>query len=801
MARIRAPKTLNLTEIRKGFQSISNEFGPTSKPVFTGLTLLGLTATRLTQTDSDKKLSYVSNLASWIAGTTNRVTVTDDTDGTVTLNLPQDIHTGASPEFVNQTLTGYSSIAKGILAVGTETGFTIPSGAGIRLMWIPAKAAFRTGFVTTDQWDTANIGNTSFATGYDPIASGVGSVAIGYSPIASNTGSVAMGTSTISSGVGSFAAGGSTVASGDSSTAFGSGSTASGDDSTVSGVGSVASGRGSFALGFYTVASGCSSFAFGYNANVQSFEFIAGDGTPDNGYGQIAIGYASLNHTLKAENTGSIAMGQDVNALTNPNILVFGRHFSTDVQDSFNVGFGQLDYQFTATAANFYDSVLTAPNFISNVAIGTSPYACTSTTLNTNLNADLLDGQHASEFQASGSYQPLDADLSAIATLNFASISFLKKTAADTWALDTNTYYKSGDSPSFAAITGTSFIIGANTLNGTEFGYLDGQNQALKTTDDVTFDIGTFTEVNIGQVGSNAATKLAVGLSATSTFATPAYIEMITTPAFPAVSAMSGGIHSEISHLMTAIPSVSAAGYFYNTSSGDVNSASGKSIVGLYGGAITALTNTASTGSAKIVNIYGLYFSCYNAANWQPTATASTANKIITTEGLFVTSYLGYSGYTISGTKAQAINYGANISGIMAGTYGATSLVPAAGLNYGAYITTTDSLTNALANITSYGLYISACASSTKSGGGIITSYGIYETGGTGSTNILGNNTRIGGLTAPTVACDVTGAILASTTVESTTGFKCGGTAACADNTYALPTSITTKGGIITAIS
>lgn len=36
--------------------------------------------------------------------------------------------------------------------------------------------------------------------------------------------------------------------------------------------------------------------------------------------------------------------------------------------------------------------------FISNVATGTQPYACTSTTLNTNLNADLLDGYHEASF-------------------------------------------------------------------------------------------------------------------------------------------------------------------------------------------------------------------------------------------------------------------------------------------------------------------------------------------------------------------------------------------------------------------
>jgi hypothetical protein len=57
--------------------------------------------------------------------------------------------------------------------------------------------------------------------------------------------------------------------------------------------------------------------------------------------------------------------------------------------------------------------------------------------------SDLLDGHDTSYFQIAGSYQPLDADLSAIAALGFTSTSFLKKTAADTWALDTNTYLTS----------------------------------------------------------------------------------------------------------------------------------------------------------------------------------------------------------------------------------------------------------------------------------------------------------------------------------------------------------------------
>ena len=39
-------------------------------------------------------------------------------------------------------------------------------------------------------------------------------------------------------------------------------------------------------------------------------------------------------------------------------------------------------------------------NFITDVSVGTQPYACTSTTLNNNLNADLLDGQEGSYYAA-----------------------------------------------------------------------------------------------------------------------------------------------------------------------------------------------------------------------------------------------------------------------------------------------------------------------------------------------------------------------------------------------------------------
>lgn len=66
---------------------------------FDSLKLDDLTASRIVYTDANKKLMSISNLASWIAGTSNRITITDDGDGTITLTAPQDLHTDADVTF------------------------------------------------------------------------------------------------------------------------------------------------------------------------------------------------------------------------------------------------------------------------------------------------------------------------------------------------------------------------------------------------------------------------------------------------------------------------------------------------------------------------------------------------------------------------------------------------------------------------------------------------------------------------------------------------------------------------------
>jgi len=52
-----------------------------------------------------------------------------------------------------------------------------------------------------------------------------------------------------------------------------------------------------------------------------------------------------------------------------------------------------------ASGAAVFASTVTATSFVSTVATGTQPYACTSTTVNEHLNADLLDGFHAADFR------------------------------------------------------------------------------------------------------------------------------------------------------------------------------------------------------------------------------------------------------------------------------------------------------------------------------------------------------------------------------------------------------------------
>jgi len=153
-------------------------------------------------------------------------------------------------------------------------------GGGARMMWYPAKAAFRVGEVGSDQWDDANIGLRSVAFGSSPVASGRSSTAMGLSTDAIGNGSTAMGSSTEASGSSSTAMGDNAEASGISSTAMGNNTIASGDESTAMGLGSTASGDQSTAMGDNATASGGESTAMGFNTEASGdFSTAMGNST------------------------------------------------------------------------------------------------------------------------------------------------------------------------------------------------------------------------------------------------------------------------------------------------------------------------------------------------------------------------------------------------------------------------------------------------------------------------------------------------------------------------------------------
>src|SRR5437762_2155863 len=103
----------------------------------------------------------------------------------------------------------------GWAATGTFGSGVIPvTGAGVRLMWYPRKAALRAGGVSGTQWDDASVGNYSVALGSGTMATASRSTALGQNTTASATNATALGLGTTASGPASTALGEKTTASG-----------------------------------------------------------------------------------------------------------------------------------------------------------------------------------------------------------------------------------------------------------------------------------------------------------------------------------------------------------------------------------------------------------------------------------------------------------------------------------------------------------------------------------------------------------------------------------------------------------
>ena len=236
--------------------------------------------------------------------------------GTALLRVEEDGDVGIGTTSPDAKL----DVENGAILAQGSTGSTPVSGAGTRMMWVPAKAALRAGEAFTNEWDNANIGQASAVLGGNNnkasgsnafIGGGVNNTASGtHSGVVGGNGNNASGSfwafvggglDNIASGIAAFAGGGEgndaigessfvgggtfhaatgqraaviggtdNVASGDNSLVVGgNGSTASGDNAFVAGSSSsTASGRGAFASGVGLIAESYSEAVFGtYNVD------------------------------------------------------------------------------------------------------------------------------------------------------------------------------------------------------------------------------------------------------------------------------------------------------------------------------------------------------------------------------------------------------------------------------------------------------------------------------------------------------------------------------------------------------
>jgi hypothetical protein len=156
----------------------------------------------------------------------------------------------------------------GLIAEGTfGSGALPPGGAGTRMVWYPKKAAFRSGTVTSTQWDDVNIGNYSFASGYNTKASGDYSTVFGSTSVASGKYSFAACENATASGISSVAMGTAAIASGPYAVAIGRASQATDSFAVAIGYHNVSTAKAALSFGYQTTASGNYSLAFGYRTS------------------------------------------------------------------------------------------------------------------------------------------------------------------------------------------------------------------------------------------------------------------------------------------------------------------------------------------------------------------------------------------------------------------------------------------------------------------------------------------------------------------------------------------------------
>lgn len=210
----------------------------------------------------------------------------------------------------------------GILADGAaDTSSALPvSGAGTRLMWYPAKGAFRAGYVSAAQWDDANIGTNSLAMGYNNTAASQGASVWGGQNNSANGGAspfspvITGGLNNTTTSELAQILGGSGNSAGKSARVFGKNNASNGDYSMIGG------GENNISSGNYSTISG------GYQNNVSRLASTISGGstnTSQTDYNTISGGLRNAI-AINADTSYSTITGGHLNRSTGSLYTVIG---------------------------------------------------------------------------------------------------------------------------------------------------------------------------------------------------------------------------------------------------------------------------------------------------------------------------------------------------------------------------------------------------------------------------------------------------------------------------------------------
>ena len=244
--------------------------------------------------------------------------------------------------------------------------------------------------------------------------------------------------------------------------------------------------------------------------------------------------------------------------------------------------------------------------------------------------------------QPAGSYQPLGADLTAIDGLAGTS-GFLKKTATDTWTLDTTTY---------STTNGTVTSVSVTTANG-----ISGTVATNTTTPAITLTLGAITPSSVASAGTVSGTILTSNVAQGTAPLTVTSNTLVTNLNADMLDGLQSTAFATSSHTHGNITNVGAIG-----------STSGLPIITTAGGVLTA--GSFGTGAGT--------FCAGDDARLATQTTVSGQAGFVANAVTFNNSGTGAaSGTTFNGSAAQTISYntiGAQVAGSYAAA-GATTYV------------------------------------------------------------------------------------------------------------------------------